>query len=206
MTPERIAAVVLLWARLYTRRLPDQDARRRVDELCADVHDHISHERAHGTRERRIAGSIAARMLRGMAADVSWQHERTRQCQTEEDHPMRPTAPARRSVTRVAVITVLLLLIPLARTLLGEGIDWGVFDFVLAGAIIAGAGLLIELTVRSRGTTAYAAAAVAGTLGVGAMVAGEADDAPGLVGFGLLLLLSMVALTVRNALIARRDT
>ena len=111
---------------------------------------------------------------------------------------MRLTTPARRSVTRVAVITLLLLLIPLALMLLGEGTDWGVFDFVFAGAIIAGAGLLIELAVRSRGTTAYAAAAVAGTLGVGAMFAGEADDAPGLVGFGLLLLLSMVALTVRN--------
>lgn len=198
MTPERLAAVVSLWTRLYTRRLPEQDARRRVDELGADVHDHISHERAHGTGERRIAGSVAARMLRGMAADVSWRHERTRHCQTQEDHPMRLIGPARRSVTRVAVMTVLLLLIPLALMLLSEGTDWGVFDFVFAGAIIAGAGLLIELAVRSRGTAAYAAAAVAATLGVGAMVAGEADDAPGLVGFGLLLVLGMVALTVRN--------
>ena len=198
MTPERVAAVVLLWARLYTRRLPEQDARRRVDELRADLHDHISHARAHGTGERRIAGSVAARMLRGIAADVAWRHERTRQGQTQEDHPMRPTALSRRSVTRVAVVTVLLLLIPLVLMLLGEGTDWGVFDFVFAGAIIAGAGLLIEFVVRSRGTAAYAAAAVAGTLGVGAMVAGEADDAPGLVGFGLLLLISMVALTVRN--------
>ncbi len=195
MTPERIAAVVLLWARLYTRRLPEQDARRRVDELCADVHDHISHERSCGTGEHRIAGSIAVRMLRGMAADVSWRHELTRQCQTQEEHPMRPTG---RSVTRVALVTVLLLLIPLTLMLLGEGTDWGVFDFVFAGAIIAGAGLLIELAVRSRGTAAYAAAGVAGTFGVAAMVAGEADDAPGLVGFGLLLLISMVALTVRN--------
>jgi peptidoglycan/LPS O-acetylase OafA/YrhL len=111
---------------------------------------------------------------------------------------MRLTGHARRSLTRVAIITVLLLLIPLALMFLSEGTDWGVFDFVFAGAIIAGAGLLIEFVVRSRGVAAYAAAAVAGLLGVGAMVAGEADDAPGLAGFGLLLLLSMVALTVRN--------
>lgn len=198
MRPERIAAVVSLWARLYTRRLPEQVAGRRIDELRADLHDHISHERAHGTGDRRIAGSVAARMLRGMAADVSWRRETTRRHQTQEDHAMRPTGPARRSVTRVAVVTVVLLFIPLALMLVGEGTDWGVFDFVFAGAIIAGAGLLIDLAVRSRGAAAYAAAAVAGTLGVGAMIAGEADDAPGLVGFGLLLVLGMVALTVRN--------
>jgi hypothetical protein len=197
MTPERMAALVSRWARLYTRRLPENDARRRVDELRADLHDHISHERANGTGERRIAGSVATRMLRGMAADVSWRHEMTRRRQTREDH-MRPTSPARRSATRVAVVTVLVLLIPLAMTLVGEGADWGVFDFVFAGAIIAGAGMLIELAVRSRGTAAYAAAAVGGALGVGAIVAGEADDAPGLVGFGLVLVLGMVALTVRN--------
>ena len=196
MTPERIAAVVSLWARLYTRRLPEPDALRRMEELRADVHDHIAHERAHGTGERRITGSVATRMVRGMAADLSWRHERTRH--TQEDRSMRPTDPARRSVTRVAVVTVVLLLIPLALMLLSEGTDWGVFDFVFAGAILAGGGLLIELAVRSRGTVAYVAAAVAGTLGVSAMIAGESDDAPGLVGFGLLLVLGMVALTVRN--------
>ncbi len=198
MTPERIAAVVSFWARLYTRRLPEQDARRRVDELRADLHDHISHERANGTGERRIAGNVAARMLRGMAADVSWRHETARRRQTEEDHPVRPASPAHRSVARVAVVTVLFLLIPLALMLVGDGTDWGVFDFVFAGAMVAGAGLLIELAVRSRGTAAYAAAAVAVALGVGAIVAGEADDAPGLVGFGLLLVLGVVALTVRK--------
>ena len=198
MTPERIAAVVSLWARLYTRQLPEQDARRRLDELQADLHDHIAHERAHGTGDRRITGAVAARMLRGMAADVTWRHETARRRQTREDHPMRPTDPARRSLARVAIVTVALLLIPLTLMLVGEGTDWGVFDFVFAGAIIAGACMLIELALRSHGTAAYAAAAVAGTLGVAAMIAGEADDAPGLVGFGLLLFLGMVALTVRN--------
>ena len=40
--------------------------------------------------------------------------------------------------------------------------------------------------------------ALGGALGVAAMVLGELDDAPGLFGFGLLLVLGMVALTVRN--------
>ena len=92
MRPERIAAVVSLWARLYTRRLPEQEARRRIGELRADLHDHIAHERAHGTAERRIVGSLAARMLRGMPADLSWRRETSRRHLAQEDHAMRFTA------------------------------------------------------------------------------------------------------------------
>ena len=190
-------AVVSLWARLYTRRLPEDDARRRVGELRADLHDHIEHERAQGTGERRIAGSVAGRMVRGMAADLSWRHARTHRRTTPEEH-MRPISLARRSARRVAVMTLLILLVPAALMLVGDGTDWGVFDFVFAAALIAAAGLLIELVLHNRGTAAYVAAGVAGALGVAAMIAGEADDAPGLVGFGLLLVLGMVALTVRN--------
>ena len=97
------------------------------------------------------------------------------------------------------VVTVLLLLIPLALMLVGDGTDWGAFDFIFAGALIAGAGLLDRARgaqprhrrLRRRGESRA-------RFGVAAMVAGEADDAPGLVGFGLLLVLGMVALTVRN--------
>ena len=75
--------------------------------------------------------------------------------------------------------------------------SWSVFDFVLAAVLLVGAGLLLQLAVRRPGAAGYRIAAAA--LGVAAMVAGEADDAPGLVGFGLLLILSTVALTVRTA-------
>ena len=111
---------------------------------------------------------------------------------------MRSFSLARRSARRVAVVTALVLLVPAVLMLVTNGADWGVFDFVFAGAIIAAGGLLIELVVHTRGTAAYLAAGVAGALGVAAMIAGEADDAPGLVGFGLLLVVGMTALTVRN--------
>ena len=71
MTPERMAELVARWVRLYTRNLPPPIARRRIDEIDADLHDHVAHERAHGTKDRRIALTIAARMIRGMAADAS---------------------------------------------------------------------------------------------------------------------------------------
>jgi hypothetical protein len=72
MTPERIAELVARWVRFYTRNLPASIAERRIDEIDADLHDHIAHERAHGTKDWRIALGVAARMLRGLAADASW--------------------------------------------------------------------------------------------------------------------------------------
>ena len=70
MTPERMAELVARWVRFYTRNLPTPIAERRIDEIDADLHDHIAHERADGTKEWRIALSVAARMVRGLAADV----------------------------------------------------------------------------------------------------------------------------------------
>ena len=78
MTPERMAALVARWVRLYTRNLPPPIAERRIDEIDADLHDHVAHERAEGTDDRRIALSIAARMVRGLAADASWRLARPR--------------------------------------------------------------------------------------------------------------------------------
>jgi hypothetical protein len=42
MTPERMAELVARWVRLYTRDLPTPIAQRRVDEIGADLHDHIA--------------------------------------------------------------------------------------------------------------------------------------------------------------------
>ena len=65
MTPERASRLVAWWVRRYTRDLPDPVAERRIEEIDADLHDHIAHERAAGTGDRRIAFGIASRMLRG---------------------------------------------------------------------------------------------------------------------------------------------
>jgi hypothetical protein len=78
-----------------------------------------------------------------------------------------------------------------------DEVDWGVADFVLAGLLLGGTGLLLELAARRPGNLAYQAAAAA--IGVAAIVFGEADDAPGLVLFGLLLIVGTVALALRTA-------
>ena len=88
MTPERIAGLVALWVRLYTRNLPAAVAQRRVEEIDADVDEHIAHERAAGIGERRIALGIASRMLRGLAADAAWrgrQPKAARRASTREE-------------------------------------------------------------------------------------------------------------------------
>lgn len=72
MTPGRAAELVIRWVRCYTRHLPAAIAERRVGEIGADLHDHLAHERARGTGERRLAWRVLSRMLRGLAADVVW--------------------------------------------------------------------------------------------------------------------------------------
>jgi hypothetical protein len=196
MTPERMAELVARWVRFYTRNLPHPIARRRIEELDADLHDHIAHERAQGTKDRRIALSITARMVRGLAADFSWRLQTIARSSTpKEGIPMSKTAY--RSAVRVALATAFILLVPLVAMQITDEVDWGLADFVFAGALLAGTGLLLELAVRKPGNVAYRGAAVA--IGVAAIVLGEADDAPGLVLFGGLLIVGTVALAFRTA-------
>ncbi len=193
MTPERMAELVARWVRSYTRNLPPPIAARRIDEIDADLHDHIAHERAHGTRDRLIALSIAARMVRGMAADAAWRRRTLAHSSTRKEVMKKA---ASRSAVRVGLATGLILLVPLVAMQFTDEVDWGVFDFVFAGALLGGTGALLELAMRKGNNIAHRAAAAA--IGVAAIVFGEADDAPGLVLFGCLLIVGTVALTVRT--------
>jgi hypothetical protein len=121
-------------------------------------------------------------MLRGLAADVSWRRGRA------------ASGPA----LRIALATALVLLVPLVGMQVSDGVDWGVADFVFAGALMWGTGLLLhQLATRRAGIVVHLALAAA--LGVAAIVLGEYDDAPGLVGFGLLLILGGPVLARRAA-------
>jgi hypothetical protein len=143
MTPERMAELVVRWARLYTRGLPAPVARRRIDEIDADLHDQIAHERAHGRGERRIALSLFSRMARGVAADVAWRGRHAK------------ATTARRAVTRPALATALVLLLPLLAMQIAAEVAWNVADFVVAGVLVFGTGLTYELVARKTGDVAY---------------------------------------------------
>jgi len=190
-----MAALVGRWVRFYTRNLPEPIARRRIDEIDADLHDHIAHERAHGTQDRRLALGIAARMVRGLAADLSWRADAS-----TSKEVTKMSKPASRSVLRVALVTALILLVPLVANQFTEGEGWSLDDFVFAAVLLAGTGLLLELAARKPPNLVYRVAAVA--IGVAAIVLGEGDDAPGLVLFGGLLILGTIALAVRTARMA----
>lgn len=189
MTPERMAELVARWVRLYTRELPAPIAERRIEEIGADVQDHIAHERSRGTGDRRIALSILSRMVRGVAADASWRRTIARSSTARRS--------TRRSLVRVGLATVAILLVPLAGMAFGDEVAWSVGDFVFAATVLAGTGLVLELAVRNPRRNAYRIATAA--IAVAAIVLGKADDAPGLVLFGCLLALGTVGLAFRTA-------
>lgn len=73
-----------------------------------------------------------------------------------------------KSILRILLITVLILLIPLALTILnilgggveGQGWYWKVGDFIVMGALLFGAGIAIDLAVRKLVSPIYRIIAV----------------------------------------------
>ena len=197
MTPERMAGLVARWARLYTRDLPTPVAERRVTEIDADLHDHISHERAEGVDDKRIARGIASRLVRGLAADAAWRRRQARLARlTTQEEPMTPSKELRRSIVRVAVGVAIVTALPLIAMQFSDDVVWSVADFVLVAVLLTVIGVAIELAVRKAGGLGTALGIAA--LGVAAAGLGEADDAPGLVLLGLVLIATACALGVRS--------
>jgi hypothetical protein len=199
MTPERMAELVTRWVRLYTRDLPTPIAQRRVGEIAADLHDHIAHERANGISDRRIAFGIASRMVRGLAADAAWRgrHARAAAHPSTLEEAMKTSKTLYRSAVRVALGVAFILSLPLVAMLITDDVVWSLADFAVAAVLLAAIGVALELAVRKAGN--LTAALGIAVVGVAAAIFGEADDAPGLVLLGILLIASACALGVRAA-------
>jgi hypothetical protein len=192
MSPERVADLVRRWVRLYTRDLPAPLAERRIAELDADLYDHIAYERAAGIPDRRIARSVASRLVRGLAADAAWR--RRIRLTTKEDTEM--SRELRRSVVRVAIGVAIVTSLPLIAMQFSDDVVWSLADFVLVAAFLTIIGVGIELAIRGAGGLGTAAGLAA--LGVAAALFGGADDAPGLVLLGLVLIGTACVLGVRT--------
>lgn len=63
-----------------------------------------------------------------------------------------------KNIIRIALVTAFILLIPLVAMQFSDEVDWNLFDFVVAGALLFGSGLTYELIARKAGNTAYRAA------------------------------------------------
>jgi hypothetical protein len=193
MTPESMAALVARWTRAYTRNLPSSVADRRREEIAADVHDHIASARAQGIRDGRIARSIASRTLRGLLADAAW---RRHQFAVLGSAGRRTGTSLIRSAVRIGLGVVTVLAIPLIAMAFRSDVAWSPADFLFAGALLTVIGVAVELAVRRAGRPSTSVGIAAA--GVGAGIAGQADDAPGLVVLGLLLIVSAGAMAVRT--------
>jgi len=192
MTPERMAELAARWVRFYTRELPTPLAQRRIDEIDADLHNHIAHERSQGNSDRRIALSILSRMVRGLAADASW-------------HGRHAKGPAYRSTIRIVFAAAFILSLPLLAMQITDEVAWGPADFAVAGALIVGTGLLARAAARKAGDLAYRAAVgvalAAGFLLVWMNLAvgiiGEPDELANLMYVGVLAVGVLGAVTAR---------
>ncbi|GAB2846746.1 hypothetical protein [Hymenobacter ruber] len=110
-----------------------------------------------------------------------------------------------KNLTRLALVTVFLLLIPLVAMQFTKEVNWTLFDFVFAGGLVFGTGLMYQLVASRANTTAY-------RLGVGlALAAGFLliwlNGAVGLIGSennpANLLYAGVLAVAAVGALLAR---
>lgn len=104
-----------------------------------------------------------------------------------------------KSILRLALATAFLLLIPLVAMQFDNGVNWTLFDFVVAGTLLFGAGLTFILIARMGNNTTYRLAA--GVAVLAGLLLVWAQGAVGLVGsednpvnllFGGVLLVAII--------------
>lgn len=53
-----------------------------------------------------------------------------------------------KSIVRIMLLTTLILLVPLVAMQFSDEVDWSLGDFIIAGALLVGTGLMFEFVVR----------------------------------------------------------
>ncbi len=198
LTPERVARVVAGWAWLYTRQgcRPPGAERRTEGELAADVHDQIAHERAAGVDERRIALTLASRLLRAASpADAAW-----RACNASP----RTDLPARRRLRDLRNSLFLLWLLAAVGVIGVEGDPADQMYLALLALGLLGA-VTVRFRARGMARVPTAMALALAPIAVVALLAGRADapasSIPELLGLNLMfgLLFAGSAILFRHA-------
>lgn len=103
------------------------------------------------------------------------------------------------SAARILVVTGIILSIPFAANQFAGG-AWSLFDFIFAGTLLMMSGVFFEVVVRKPGSRVSAVVMpVLGAVAGASVVLGEFDDAPGLMLFGVVLMIGAIAIGVRTA-------
>ncbi len=58
------------------------------------------------------------------------------------------TIARNKSIIRIVLVTVLILMVPLVAMQFTDEVNWDLFDFAIIGALLLGTGLLYELAAR----------------------------------------------------------
>jgi hypothetical protein len=110
-----------------------------------------------------------------------------------------------KSIIRIALATAFILLLPLLAMQITDEVVWGLADFVVAGALLFGAGLTYELVARKMGSIAYRVAV--GVALVAALLLVWMNLAVGLIGsedeLANLMYIGVLAVGIIGAIIAR---
>ncbi|MGB5757930.1 MAG: hypothetical protein WBM50_13520 [Acidimicrobiales bacterium] len=104
------------WVQRYTAGLPDHESVSRRAEIDSDLAEHAQCRQLDGWAPKQITGERLRRLVRGMAADLSWRHELvTGHCRTRSLVRMSVL-----SVTSVAAVTLAMFHFLFAAYLLGN--------------------------------------------------------------------------------------
>lgn len=143
---DRVDALVLGWARWYTRDLPHGVAADRLDELRSDLFE----ERAHGG----ASPSILRRWLLGVPADLAWRAARLRGVAMAAPRGTFPRAvPAIAHLATALLLAWGVLVVGRVVPLIAADAWFGAWDLVaagIAGLALAGVGAAISLVPGRR--------------------------------------------------------
>ena len=104
------------WVQRYTAGLPGHESVSRLAEIDSDLAEHARCRELEGWTPKQVTRERVRRLVRGMAADLSWRHEVvTCQCQTRG--LVRVSVL---SVTSVAAVTLALFHFVFAAYMLGN--------------------------------------------------------------------------------------
>lgn len=150
MSPERSAHFraearrVLTWCALYTRGLDPTVAASRQDEIASDLHEHAAWAAQLGISGPRLARSVRARAVAGVAADLAWRRQQ-----------LRATAPTIRLALRINT-TLLALVLTTGAALAGTSLF--VIARVVRALLIGDVGYVPDATYALGGLALIAAA------------------------------------------------